>query len=259
MKPPARAAVILTRLGLVLGFFGLWEAGAALGWLDALFFGRPSAVLADFWGLVISGQVFIHAWVTLEEALAGFLLGAVLGVLMAFALAASPFWEKVLDPIIMLAYSIPRIALAPLFVLWFGLGVASKVVFSFMLVLFLVFFNTFAGLKEVDRRMVDAVRVMGASRRQLLVKVILPAITPWVLAGLKSGVAMSLLGAIVGEYVGGNAGLGWMINSAAGLFQTNRVFAALVALGLMVVGLNQLVGRLERRALKWRPNNNLLS
>jgi len=107
--------------------------------------------------------------------------------------------------------------------------------------------------------MVDAVRVMGASRRQLLVKVILPAITPWVLAGFKSGVAMSLLGAIVGEYVGGNAGLGWMINSAAGLFQTNRVFAALLALGLMVVALNQLMGRLERRALKWRPNSNLLS
>lgn len=259
MKPPARAAVLLTRLGLVLGFFGLWEAGSALGWLDALFFGRPSAILADFWGLVLSGQIFIHAGVTLQEALTGFLLGSALGVAMAFWLASSPFWEKVLDPIIMLVYSIPRIALAPLFVLWFGLGATSKVVFAFMLVLFLVFFNTFAGLKEVDRRMVDAVRVMGASRRQLLIKVILPAITPWVLAGLKSGVAMSLLGAIVGEYVGGNAGLGWMINSAAGLFQTNRVFAALLALGLMVVALNQLMGRLERRALKWRPNNNLLS
>ena len=179
-------------------------------------------------------------------------------MLLAFALAASPFWAQVLDPIIFLLYGIPRIALAPLFILWFGLGIASKVMFAFVLVLFLVFFNTFAGLKGVDRDMINAVRVMGASRVQLLVKVILPAISPWVMAGLKSGVGMSLLGAIVGEYVGGNAGLGWMINSAAGLFETTRVFSALLALGLLVLCVNQALNWLESRLFKWRPKTKLM-
>lgn len=250
--------VQLVRLLLAALFFGLWEWGAWAGWLDPIFFGRPSAIFMDFIQMVMDGEVFVHAWVTLEEALLGFGLGAVLGMLMAFALAASPFWAQVLDPVIFLLYGIPRIALAPLFILWFGLGIASKVVFAFVLVLFLVFFNTFAGLKGVDRDMVNAVRVMGASRGQLLVKVIFPAISPWVMAGLKSGVGMSLLGAIVGEYVGGNAGLGWMINSAAGLFETTRVFSALLALGLLVLGVNQALNWLESRLLKWRPQNEIM-
>jgi NitT/TauT family transport system permease protein len=250
--------VQLVRLLLIIAFFGLWELGSRAGWLDPIFFGRPSAIFLDFAKMVINGEVFLHAWVTLEEALIGFGLGAVLGMLLAFALAASPFWAQVLDPVIFLLYGIPRIALAPLFILWFGLGIASKVVFAFVLVLFLVFFNTFAGLKGVDRDMVNAVRVMGASRGQLLLKVIFPAISPWVMAGLKSGVGMSLLGAIVGEYVGGNAGLGWMINSAAGLFETTRVFSALLALGLLVLGVNQVLNWIEGRLLKWRPQNKLM-
>ncbi len=252
------ARVQLVRLFLIITFFGLWELGSRTGWLDPIFFGRPSAIFLDFVKMVINGEVFLHAWVTLEESLIGFGLGAVLGMLLAFALAASPFWAQVLDPVIFLLYGIPRIALAPLFILWFGLGIASKVVFAFVLVLFLVFFNTFAGLKGVDRDMVNAVRVMGASRSQLLVKVIFPAISPWVMAGLKSGVGMSLLGAIVGEYVGGNAGLGWMINSAAGLFETTRVFSALLALGFLVLGVNQVLNWLENRLLKWRPKNKLM-
>jgi NitT/TauT family transport system permease protein len=250
--------VQLVRLLLIVAFFGLWELGSRAGWLDPIFFGQPSAIFWDFGELVLSGEVFLHAWVTLQEALIGFGLGAVLGTILAFALAASPFWAQVLDPIIFLLYGIPRIALAPLFILWFGLGIASKVVFAFVLVLFLVFFNTFAGLRGVDRDMVNAVKVMGATRGQLLVKVILPAISPWVMAGLKSGVGMSLLGAIVGEYVGGNAGLGWMINSAAGLFETTRVFSALLALGLLVLGVNQALNSLEARLLKWRPKTGLM-
>lgn len=246
------------RILLVVVFFGCWEAGARFGLLDPIFFGMPSAIFLDLSRIVISGEVFYHAWVTLQEAMIGFGLGAALGIGLAFALAASPFWAKVFDPFIFLFYGIPRIALAPLFILWFGLGIASKVVFAFVLVFFLVFFNTFAGLKGVDQDMVNAIKVMGASRGQLLVKVLFPAISPWVLAGLKSGVGMSLLGAIVGEYVGGNAGLGWMINAAAGLFETTRVFSALIALGALVVLINEILNWLERRLMRWRPQTNLL-
>lgn len=250
--------VQIVRILLVVLFFGSWEAGARFGLLDPIFFGMPSAIFRDLFDLVISGEVFYHSWVTLQEALIGFFFGAVLGIGLAFALEASPFWAKVFDPFIFLFYGIPRIALAPLFILWFGLGIASKVVFAFVLVFFLVFFNTFAGLKGVDQDMVNAVKVMGASRRQLLLKVIFPAISPWVLAGLKSGVGMSLLGAIVGEYVGGTAGLGWMINAAAGLFETTRVFSTLIALGVLVVLINEVLNRLERHLLRWRQQTNIL-
>ncbi len=251
--------IFLTRLGLIVGFFGLWEAAVALGWLNPFFFGRPSGIFADLWRITSSGYVFYHLWITLQESILGLALGGASGVAVAFALAASPFWNRVLDPILMVLYGIPRIALAPLFILWFGLGVASKVVFALVLVFFLLLFNTLAGLKGVKREMVDAIRVMGASRGQILRKVTLPAVMPWMLAGLKSGVGMALLGAIVGEYVGGNAGLGWMINSAAGLFETTRVFSALFVLGALVLGVNQGLNLLERRLLRWRPTNQQIS
>lgn len=247
--------IIVTRLLLLGGFFGCWQWGSASGWLDPYFFGKPSAICIDLWRMTLDGTIFHHLLVTLQEAVAGFCLGAAGGILLAFTLKASPFWEKVLDPIIMVLYGIPRISLAPLFILWFGLGMASKVVFAFVLVFFLLFFNTLAGLKEVDKEMVNAVRVMGASRSQLLQKVVLPAISPWIFAGLKSGLGMALLGAIVGEYIGGNAGLGYLINYAAGIFATDRVFSALFALAILVTVLNMLLDLLERRLLRWRPSD----
>jgi NitT/TauT family transport system permease protein len=256
--PSIQYRILLTRLTLIGLFLGLWEVGAVTGKLEPYFFSRPTSILMDLGRMVLQGRIFYHAWITLQEALLGFFLGSACGIVMGVGLAASPFWARVLDPIIMAMYGIPRIALAPLFILWFGLGVASKVVFSFVLVFFLVFFNTLAGLKSVQREMVDAVRVMGASKSQILRIVIFPAISPWLLASLKSGVGLSLLGAIVGEYVGGNAGLGWVINSAAGLFETTRVFSALTALALLVLAMNAVLNAVERRALRWRAQTDLM-
>lgn len=249
----------ITRLSLIVVFLLLWQMGASTGILDPYFFGMPSRIAGDLWSMTVDGSIFYHTWVTLQETLMGFLLGALAGIILAFLLAASPFWAKVLDPVIMVLYGIPRIALAPLFILWFGLGMASKVVFAFALVLFLVFYNTLAGLKAVDREMVDAVKIMGATKYQILSKVILPSVSPWIVASLKSGMGMALLGAIVGEYIGGNAGLGWLINHAAGLFQTNRVFSALVALGVLVTVMNEVLKMVEKRLLKWRPQNDRLT
>ncbi len=249
----------ITRLSLIVVFLLLWQMGASTGVLDPYFFGMPSRIAGDLWSMTVDGSIFYHTWVTLQETLMGFLLGALAGIILAFLLAASPFWAKVLDPVIMVLYGIPRIALAPLFILWFGLGMASKVVFAFALVLFLVFYNTLAGLKAVDREMVDAVKIMGATKYQILSKVILPSVSPWIVASLKSGMGMALLGAIVGEYIGGNAGLGWLINHAAGLFQTNRVFSALVALGVLVTVMNEVLKMVEKRLLKWRPQNDRLT
>lgn len=244
--------IIFTRFLLLAGFFASWQWGAASRCLDPYFFGMPSEICRDLWKMTLDGTIFYHMLITLEEAFAGFALGATCGILVAFALKASPFWAKVLDPIIMVLYGIPRISLAPLFILWFGLGITSKIVFAFTLVFFLLLFNTTAGLKGVDKEMINAIRVMGASRKQILCKVILPAITPWIMAGLKSGLGMALLGAIVGEYIGGSAGLGWLINYAAGVFETNRVFSALFALAILVIVLNKFLDIIERRLLQWR-------
>ncbi|MFH0825562.1 MAG: ABC transporter permease [Pseudomonadota bacterium] len=248
----------LVRILLVLAFLLAWEWGASSRALDPYFFGQPSAIVVDLWHLVRSGLVFHHALVTLAEALGGFIIGSLFGVAAGFILAASPFLARVLDPILMVLYGIPRIALAPLFILWFGLGLTSKVVFAFVLVFFLLLFNTHAGLGSVSPEMVDAVRVMGASRAQLLRLVVFPAILPWIMAGLKSGIGMAFLGAVVGEYVGGNAGLGWMICSAGGLFQTTRVFSALIALAVLVVIMNSVFSAAEKRLLRWKPERTFV-
>ena len=248
----------IIRISLIAIFLTFWEVLSTKKMVDPFFFSQPSKILLDFWEMVISGFIFYHIWITLLEALIGFFMGGILGILVAFLLGSTPFWAKVLDPIIMAIYGIPRIALAPLFILWFGLGIASKVVFAFVLVFFLVFFNTFAGLKGVNRDMIDSIQMMGASKRQILCKVIFPSVSPWILAGLKSGMGMSLLGAIVGEYMGGNAGIGFLINYASGLFETTKVFSCLLVLAIVVVIMNEGLNRLERRLLKWRPQNNKL-
>lgn len=243
----------IIRLSLIGIFLAVWEILSARNIIDPFFFSQPSKIILDLWKMVISGFVFYHIWITLQEALIGFLWGGILGVLTAFLLGNSPFWAKVLDPIIMAVYGIPKIALAPLFILWFGLGMVSKIVFAFVIVFFLVFFNTFAGIKGVDKEIVDSIRVMGASKRQILCKVIIPYVSPWVLAGLKLGIVMSLMGAIVGEYIGGNAGLGWLINYSAGLFETKRVFSCVLVLAILVILMNEGLNRLERRLLRWQP------
>lgn len=248
----------ITRIFLIALFLAIWEILSAMKVIDPFFFSQPSKIILDFREIVISGLVFYHIWITLQETLIGFLSGGLLGVLTAFLLVSSPFWAKVLDPIIMVVYGIPRIALAPLFILWFGLGLVSKIVFSFSLVFFLVFFNTIAGLKSVNKEMVDSIRVMGASKGQILLKVIFPSVSPWILAGFKSGLGMSLLGAILGEYVGGNAGLGWLINSSANLFETVRVYSCLLVLAIMVSFMNEGLIKLERRLLRWRPQDTKL-
>jgi len=247
--------ILWVRISLILCGLGMWEGLCVLGMIDPYFFGQPTSIWVDLWSMIIDGSIFFHIWITLFEAMAGFFLGAIFGCIAALILGMSPFWAKVLDPFIMVVYGIPRIALAPLFILWFGLGLASKIVFAFILVFFLVFFNTFAGLKNMNQGMINTIRVMGASRRQIMQKVILPGISPWVMAGLKSGIGMSLLGALVGEYIGGNAGLGWMINSAAGLFETNRVFSAIFALALLVMAINAIFNKIECWVLQWRPEN----
>jgi NitT/TauT family transport system permease protein len=186
----------------------------------------------------------------------GFVFGAVAGVLFGLALGLNRRLAAVLDPFIVAFYSLPKIALAPLFILWFGVGLASKVVLATFVVFFLVFYNTYAGTLAVEAELVDVLRLMGASRGQIVRKVILPSALIWIFTGMKSSVPYALIGAVVGEMMASNKGLGYLIQAAAGQYDTGGVFASLFVLMIIATGLHELLKQSERVMLRWREEGH---
>nr|WP_239149306.1 ABC transporter permease [Streptomyces sp. SID12501] len=199
------------------------------------------------------GVLWPNTWVTLQEVVLGFALGAGSGALTGFVLASLPTFYRVVDPFIVALYSLPKVALAPLFIVWFGIGLQMKVLLAAVTVFFLVFLNTAVGVREVDRGLIDAVRLMGGRRRDVVWKVVLPGSMTGLLTGLKVAVPYSLIGAVIGELVASNRGLGYLISDAAANYDTAGVFATLVVLGTIATILNLLVGVLDRRANRWKP------
>ncbi|NLJ73163.1 MAG: ABC transporter permease [Syntrophomonadaceae bacterium] len=223
-----------------------------MGRIDPFFFSRPSAIIVDFVVLFSSKEIFPHLGVTLYATLMGLFLGSSSGLVLAFILGRFQFLERVLDPIIFGLYGIPKLALGPLFILWFGLGIESKIFLSFIWVFFVMYFNAYGGFKDVDYRLVNSVRLMGANEFQVITKVVFPSSLPWILTGLKSGVGVALLGTIVGEYIGSSVGLGNMVMYAGNMFNTTRVFSSILAMTLIMIFLNEIVEFLEKRLLRWR-------
>jgi NitT/TauT family transport system permease protein len=244
--------VWLVRVVLVAVFLTLWEI-AADRWIDITFISRPSDIVGRLGDWIEDGTLWTNTWITVQEIVYGFLLGAVAGVLVGFVLASLNFLYRVLDPFMMALYSIPKVALAPLFIVWFGIGMHMKVLLAAVTVFFLVFLNTAAGVREVDRGLIDAVRLMGGTRRDIARKVVLPASMTGVLTGLKVSIPYALIGAVIGELVASNRGLGYLINDAAAQFDTAGVFAALVVLSVIASVLNVFVGLLGRRVNRWKP------
>ncbi|OEF97415.1 ABC transporter permease [Desulfuribacillus alkaliarsenatis] len=237
--------------------FGLilisWELLANTGVMNPFYTSQPSRIFADLIQFYNSGDLVKHTSVTLKEALWGLAIGTVIGIIAGFILGLVDILGKVFEPIITALYGIPKLALAPIFVLWFGLGIESKIIMASLLVFFLVFFSTYAGIKSVDRNLLTSVKLMGASRFQLIIKVILPSCVPWILAGVRGGLGASLIGAIVGEYMGASAGLGWMISYATSFFQVDRVMACIFILFFIGIIFNMLLKNIEKVLLKWRP------
>lgn len=248
-----RAAQVVCRAALFLLLVGVWEFLARSGVLNAFYSSQPSRILLDFPDFYMGGNLLKHTAVTLSEAFWGLLCGTLAGIAAAFLLGMFDFLGKVIEPFITALYGIPKLALAPIFVLWFGLGIESKVIMSGLLVFFLVFFSTYGGIKSVDRNILTSVRLMGATRMQFIFKVVLPSCVPWILAGVRGGLGASLIGAIVGEYMGASAGLGWVISYATSFFQVDRVMSCIVILFLIGIMFNTVLKRLERRLLRWRP------
>lgn len=245
--------LLAARLGLVAAFLAAWEGVVRLRLVDPFFTSRPSAIVASVVDGVASGDLPRHAAITALEMLLGWAVGGALGIASGFLLARYEFANQVLDPIMYALNGLPRVALAPLFILWFGIGFASKVAIGASIVYFICVFATYGGIRAIDRALVDAVRVLGASEIQVSRKVVLPSCLPWIFSGLKVSVGMALIGAIVGEFIGARGGVGYYIAYSASLFDTAGVFAGIFVLMLMAAALNELIKMAERRLLRWRP------
>jgi NitT/TauT family transport system permease protein len=235
----------LGRIAIVVALLAVWEFISGR-WVDEFWISKPSAIWEVLWGWISSGDILIHLQVTLTEMILGLVFGAVGGIAVGFVLGRVEWLAKLLDPIVTAIYSLPKVALAPLFILWFGVDLASKVVLTAVVCFFLVFYNTYAGVRDVDKDLVDVVRVMGGRRSDLLLKVVLPSAAAWIYTGLRLAVPYALIGAVVGEIVASNKGLGFLLARAAGTFNTAGTFAALFILMLIGTLLNFMVDWSER-------------
>jgi len=216
----------------------------------AFFFGEPQKVLARVWEWFSSGSIYEHLAVTLIETMLAFAIGTVFGLVIGLWLALSPTASAIFDPYITAANSMPRVILAPIFSIWFGLGIWSKVALGVTLVFFIVFFNVYQGVREVSPVVLANVRMLGASQRQLLRHVYLPSATSWVFASLHNSVGLAFVGAVVGEYLGSARGVGYLILQAEGVFDINTVFAGILVLTGFALALDAVVSVVEKRLLE---------
>jgi NitT/TauT family transport system permease protein len=222
-------------------------------WLDPFFFSTPLDVAARVVKWFRDGTIWRHLWITLIEALLAFVIGSLAGVLIGFWFARKPFIAAVFDPYVKMINSLPRVVLAPIFTLWLGLGIWSKVALGVTLVFFIVFFNVYQGVKEVSQAVLANGRMLGMSERQLLRHVYWPSALSWMFSSLHTSVGFAVVGAVVGEYLGSAAGLGYLIQQAEGIFDVAGVFAGMFVLGVFVIIIDALVSVVERRLLVWRP------
>ena len=234
-------------------WLGTWEL-ASDTLIDPFFSSAPSLIGVRVFEWLSTGYIWVHLGATLREMGLGLLAGSVLGIVVGFVLGRAGMLAAIADPFITAVYSLPKLALAPLFILWFGIGLLSKVVLVGLIVFFLVFFNTYAGVRDVDRLYINALRIMGGNRRDVYFKVILPSSSIWVFTGLKVAVPYALIGAIVGELISSSQGLGYIINNASSFFDTTGVLAGLVYVAAIAITVNYLVGVAERRFMVWKDS-----
>ncbi len=261
---PTQKTLRLWQAMVLVAVFVFWYAMTTPGLIPpfmfdndrqaAFFFGEPVRILVRVWDwFIVDRDIYAHLWVTLVETVLAFALGTVAGLVVGMWLALSPVAAAIFDPYIKAANSMPRVILAPIFGVWFGLGIASKVALGFTLVFFIVFFNVYQGVKEVSPTVLASARMLGATRNQLLRHVYLPSATSWVFSSLHTSVGLAFVGAVVGEYLGSSRGVGYLILQAEGSFDINTVMAGILVLTAFALVLDWLVGRAETHLMKWQP------
>ncbi|MBO1335771.1 ABC transporter permease [Streptomyces sp. VRA16 Mangrove soil] len=255
-----KAVIMLVRAVLLVAVLGLWEVLARAAVIDPFNFSMPSKIWDQIQQWVLHGTALgslgEQVWFTLHEALLGWIIGVIAGVILGIALGRIVFLADVLGPYIKVLNSIPRIVLAPIFVIWFGLGPASKVASAVVLVFFPVFFNAFQGAREVDRNLVANARILGASDRRVTLQVVIPSATSWIFTSLHVSFGFALIGAIVGEYIGATKGIGLLVAQSQGTFNAAGVYAAMVILAVVALAAEGLLTFAERRIFRWKPSDS---
>ena len=252
MAAGSRSERWLLRL-LVLALIVLvWEGLCRLGWASEFWVSRPFLIVERLWEAVRTTTLWFNTGVTVIETVSGFLLGALAGTIAGFALARWRRAHVALEPYLMGIYSLPRVALAPLFIMWFGIGIPSKIMLAISIVFFILLINTYVGVQNVDRDLVNAVKTMGAPPRFVTRRVVLPSCIPWIFSGLRISMALALTASVVGEMLAAQYGLGFMLARASGTYDTTGIFMVLIVLALLAIGTYNLMARLEKRLLHWQ-------
>jgi len=232
-----------------------WQLLVDVKLLDPFFVSRPTEIARRIATWIVDGTLVRHLFVTVEESLLGLMVGAALGIASGFALGRAPTAARVFDPYIKMLNAVPRVVLAPLFLLWFGLGIWSKVALAVTLVFFVMFFSTYQGVRDADPVLIDNARMLGATERQLVRHVLVPSALTWIFSSLQTSLGFAMVGAVVGEYLGSTRGLGYVIAQAEGTFDTTGVFAGMTVLGVVVVLVSAGVTRLEKWLLRWKTGS----
>ncbi|RAN79553.1 ABC transporter permease [Bacillus sp. SRB_336] len=251
------SAIWIGRIVLAVVVIGGWQWFTAVGWVDKFFFGQPTEVWNSLVKLFTDGTAFgsiwENLWITVQEAILGFLVGTLAGVILGILLGSNRYLSEVVGPYIRIVNSIPRIVLGSIFIVAFGLGMGPKVLLAAVLVFFVVFFNAFQGVREVDQNLISNVRVLGASPLQVAINVTIPSAMTWIIASLHTAFGFAIIGALVAEVLGAQHGVGLIISQAQGTFDPNTVFACMVIIAVVTLGAEYLISLLESSLLKWRP------
>jgi NitT/TauT family transport system permease protein len=266
-QPSDRAAANGSRLSSILlargdqllvlvALFAIWQALSM--WLGTYWIGSPWGVVARFFNGVMNGTLLQHASFTLTEAFAGFVLGAIPAIVLPFLLRRLPIVTAILDPFMVGGYGAPKLALAPLFILWFGIGIESKVALVAITVFFIVYFSTISGIRALDAKLVQMAQVAGANERDVARHIVFPGAVPYIFTGIRIAMPYSIGGAVIAELISANRGLGYLVQLSAMNFDTIGVFVALVAVTLIVFLGNSAVNLTERRRLRWRPASDAM-
>ena len=242
----------LARAGLLLGLLACWELAAHLAWIDPFFYGRPSTIAASLAAQFASGSIWKHLWATVQEALMGLGLGFVAGGIFGWLAAERRVLGQLIEPLMALLNAVPRIVLAPLFILWFGFDTSSRVALAFIMVFVSIFFAVYHGIKEVDPVLVERVRVLGGGRRDVLRLVYIPSVAAWVFSSLRLAVGFAFTGALVAEVMAGNRGLGYLMNLALNSQNADLMMATVILIMAMIMGVFAVVGRIEAWATAWK-------
>ena len=255
-----RLAILVAQVVVLIIVFGGWQLFTSLKIVDPFFFGQPSGIVRTAWQWVQhgtnQGSIWLQIYTTMEEAVFGFLIGVAAGIVVGVLLGQFRFLSEVLSPYIKAVNALPRIVLGALFVIVLGLGISSKIVLAAFLVFFVVFFNAYQGVREVDGNLVNNARVLGASRMQVIRNVVLPSAMTWIIASLHVAFGFAVIGAIVGEVLGAQHGMGVLITDSQNNFNTDGIFAGMIIIGLIALVAEWLISLLERRLLAWRPQTS---